>query len=91
MSVKSRESSPGDMPEGKRVKLDLDLDGEPKENGDGPIYTPDSESFEDHCSICLHQVMDRTIIPTCSHEFCFDCLLIWCGEYVLWRAFAAWF
>ncbi|PCH34905.1 hypothetical protein WOLCODRAFT_78491 [Wolfiporia cocos MD-104 SS10] len=31
----------------------------------------------DHCSICLQAIADRTVIPTCSHEFCFECLLIW--------------
>ncbi|KAI5823369.1 hypothetical protein K523DRAFT_255295 [Schizophyllum commune Tattone D] len=36
--------------------------------------------FEDdghNCSICLQELVDRTVIPTCSHEFCFECLLIW--------------
>ncbi|EIW78019.1 hypothetical protein CONPUDRAFT_75758 [Coniophora puteana RWD-64-598 SS2] len=32
---------------------------------------------EDHCSICLHSKADTTVIPTCSHEFCFECILIW--------------
>lgn len=31
------------------------------------------------CSICLQPMEDRAIIPTCSHEFCFDCLMIWTG------------
>src|SRR5438477_9814873 len=35
---------------------------------------------DDNCSICLQQVVDRTVIPTCSHEFCFECLLVWSGQ-----------
>ncbi|KAI0354518.1 hypothetical protein OH77DRAFT_1405142 [Trametes cingulata] len=41
----------------------------------------ETEELEDsdgeHCSICLQPYADRTVIPTCSHEFCFECLLIW--------------
>jgi hypothetical protein len=33
----------------------------------------------DHCSICLHAIVDRTVIPTCAHEFCFECVLVWSG------------
>ena len=33
----------------------------------------------DHCSICLQPISDRTLIPACSHEFCFECLLVWTG------------
>ncbi|KIY70913.1 hypothetical protein CYLTODRAFT_160952 [Cylindrobasidium torrendii FP15055 ss-10] len=29
------------------------------------------------CSICLHTYKDRAIVPTCSHEFCFGCILEW--------------
>ncbi|KIK58587.1 hypothetical protein GYMLUDRAFT_86214 [Collybiopsis luxurians FD-317 M1] len=33
---------------------------------------------EDHCTICLQEIVDRTMIPPCSHDaFCFDCLMIW--------------
>ncbi|KAI9060814.1 hypothetical protein FKP32DRAFT_1613453 [Trametes sanguinea] len=35
------------------------------------------DTFVEHCSICLQPYADRTVIPTCSHEFCFECLLIW--------------
>ena len=42
-----------------------------------------SENEEDidgeHCSICLQSFVDRTVIPECSHEFCFDCILTWAG------------
>ena len=34
---------------------------------------------ENNCSICLQLVVDRTVIPKCSHEFCFECLLVWTG------------
>lgn len=36
----------------------------------------------EHCSICLQRIADRTVVPTCSHEFCFECLLIWTGKYI---------
>ncbi|KAN0111875.1 hypothetical protein V8E52_008081, partial [Russula decolorans] len=32
---------------------------------------------EDHCTICLQTIVDRALIPECSHEFCFECLMIW--------------
>ena len=35
----------------------------------------------DHCTICLQSVVDRTVVPTCSHEFCFECLLVWTGNF----------
>lgn len=31
------------------------------------------------CSICLQEYNDRTVIPECAHEFCFECILIWAG------------
>lgn len=73
----------------KRLKLDANLpsaspdSGSPAaQNDDGDVSPPSehSDSFEDHCSICLHQVIDRTIVPICSHEFCFECLIIWCHQ-----------
>ncbi|CAA7264459.1 unnamed protein product [Cyclocybe aegerita] len=36
-----------------------------------------AEESESACSICLQEVVDRTVIPKCSHEFCFECLLVW--------------
>src|SRR5688572_24093797 len=58
-------------PPSKRVKLD-----------DSEEYTSNIHEDDngEHCSICLHAVVDRTIISTCSHEFCFECLLVWTGE-----------
>ncbi|PFH53617.1 hypothetical protein AMATHDRAFT_137517 [Amanita thiersii Skay4041] len=32
---------------------------------------------ENQCSICLQEIVDRTVVPTCSHDFCFECLVIW--------------
>jgi hypothetical protein len=37
----------------------------------------EEESDDDSCSICLHRVEDRTVIPNCSHEFCFA---FWSGS-----------
>lgn len=46
------------------------------------VGIPDDELEEsdDNCSICLHSVVDRTVVPKCSHEFCFECLLVWTGK-----------
>lgn len=35
----------------------------------------------EQCSICLQALVDRTIIPTCAHEFCFECILVWTGMF----------
>ncbi len=43
------------------------------------------EDEEEHCSICLQPLVDRTVIPACSHEFCFECLLVWTGISQLMR------
>ncbi|KAK0438514.1 uncharacterized protein EV420DRAFT_1279953 [Desarmillaria tabescens] len=56
-------------PPRKRVKL---------ESPSPPPETQDEG--EDNCSICLQPLVDRTVVPTCSHEFCFDCLVVWTGE-----------
>ncbi|KAI0027569.1 hypothetical protein K488DRAFT_13170, partial [Vararia minispora EC-137] len=32
---------------------------------------------EECCTICLQPYIDRTVIPNCSHDFCFECLLVW--------------
>ncbi|KAI0690369.1 hypothetical protein BC835DRAFT_1281137, partial [Cytidiella melzeri] len=44
-----------------------------------PQEAPQEEEDVDveHCSICLQPLSDRTMIPACSHEFCFECLLVW--------------
>ena len=43
---------------------------------------------DDHlnCSICLQPLVDRTLIPSCSHEFCFECILVWTGTFLLLHA-----
>ncbi|KDQ17204.1 hypothetical protein BOTBODRAFT_172272 [Botryobasidium botryosum FD-172 SS1] len=36
---------------------------------------------EDTCIICLHGVVDRTVLPACSHDsFCFECILVWTAQ-----------
>ncbi|KAK0439702.1 uncharacterized protein EV420DRAFT_1486225 [Desarmillaria tabescens] len=56
-------------PPHQRVKL---------ESPSPPPETQDED--EDNCSICLQPLVDRTVVPTCSHEFCFDCLVVWTGQ-----------
>ena len=50
-----------------------------------PKATTDNDKIElvegDHCSVCLQQLVDRTVIPTCAHEFCFECILVWTGQF----------
>ncbi|KAI0067479.1 hypothetical protein BV25DRAFT_1867909 [Artomyces pyxidatus] len=53
----------------KRIKLEL-LSPE-------TVPQQDLDVGEDHCAICLQDIIDRTVIPTCSHEFCFECLMVW--------------
>ncbi|KAF7329358.1 E3 ubiquitin-protein ligase Topors [Mycena kentingensis (nom. inval.)] len=63
-------------PSPKRVKLDSPV-VEAVQDGKGPTL---EEEDEDRCSICLQSILDRTVIPVCSHEFCFDCLLVWTDQ-----------
>jgi hypothetical protein len=62
--------------------LDEDIDaykpGLPPSAVEERLYK-EEEDNEEHCSICLQPLSDRTIIPACSHEFCFECLLVWTG------------
>ena len=61
----------------KRIKLE-DEDLTPThDNSEG--VEPNQDDLENSCSICLHSIADRTVIPKCSHEFCFECLLVWTG------------
>jgi Zinc finger, C3HC4 type (RING finger) len=55
----------------------------PKHETEELVPEPGTELYEEHCTICLQAFVDRTLVPTCSHEFCFDCLMIWCGTYPL--------
>ncbi|KAH9961815.1 hypothetical protein BC827DRAFT_1131354 [Russula dissimulans] len=61
-------------PPSKRIKLDHIS---PKPNDNQLIPEFDTDVDEDHCTICLQAIADRAVIPTCSHEFCFECLMIW--------------
>ncbi|KAF9448688.1 hypothetical protein P691DRAFT_759702 [Macrolepiota fuliginosa MF-IS2] len=65
-------SSPSASPSAKKAKIE---DGE--NITDSPPPDDPNEDSENNCSICLQPMEDRTVIPTCSHEFCFDCLMIW--------------
>ena len=49
---------------------------------DDHVLELDAELDEDHCTICLQAIVDRALIPECSHEFCFECLMIWSGKNV---------
>ena len=61
----------------KRIKIeDEDL---PPTHDNVEGVEPNQDDLENSCSICLHSIADRTVIPKCSHEFCFECLLVWTG------------
>ena len=69
-------------PPTKRIKLELSPilafdDPHPPESAK---HEEEEEADEERCSICLQSYEDRTMIPTCSHEFCFECLLMWTGQ-----------
>jgi Ring finger domain len=41
----------------------------------------DDESIDNpNCTICLQRIIDRTVIPICSHEFCFECIRLWSDQ-----------
>lgn len=70
-------------PPPKRIRLESDplhagrpADIEPAED-EGPSEDIVSEL---QCSICLQETVDRTVIPTCSHEFCLECIRLWSGK-----------
>ncbi|KAG9312402.1 hypothetical protein JVU11DRAFT_6783 [Chiua virens] len=59
----------------KRIKL-----GTPSDNDERTKDIDEHDEHvnqEDHCTICLQQFLDRTIIPVCAHEFCFECIHLW--------------
>ena len=43
----------------------------------------EEEVDDEQCTICLQPIVDRTVVPTCSHEFCFECLMVWSGACLL--------
>ncbi|KAL5513919.1 hypothetical protein ACEPAG_2680 [Sanghuangporus baumii] len=59
-------------PSSKRARLDATI-----ESGDNADKESNEELEGDHCSICLQLLLDRTLIPECSHEFCFECIVTW--------------
>ncbi|KAJ3512589.1 hypothetical protein NLJ89_g3434 [Agrocybe chaxingu] len=63
-------------PSPKRIKLE---EPETTTQGDEPDEDIAEES-DNACSICLQEVVDRTVIAKCSHEFCFECLLVWAEQ-----------
>ncbi|KAK7436196.1 hypothetical protein VKT23_019272 [Stygiomarasmius scandens] len=71
-------SSRSQSPPAKKPRLESD------ENHTGTLDEPQNieedvpdDLEENNCSICLQPMLDRTLVPGCSHEFCFDCLMIW--------------
>ncbi|KAJ7653370.1 hypothetical protein B0H17DRAFT_1163619 [Mycena rosella] len=73
------------QPPPKRVKLESPRTPGAfiKSEADEPRLEPEDEEQEeeeDRCSICLQEVVDRTVVPVCAHEFCFDCLVVWTGQ-----------
>lgn len=60
-------------PSPKRIRLD----SSPPEDDENTKDSDDTE--QEHCTICLQSFLDRTIIPVCAHEFCFECILLWSG------------
>ena len=75
-----------DSPPAKRVKLESPSPELPDANGNLSLEGEGEgeEDVDNQCSICLQRLTDRTLIPRCSHEFCFECLVIWTGAFV-WR------
>ncbi|KAJ7054921.1 hypothetical protein C8F01DRAFT_1161807 [Mycena amicta] len=66
-------------PSPKRVKIETPPDQDlPATNEDSEAKI--DEDDDDRCSICLQDIVDRTVVPVCSHEFCFDCLLVWTDQ-----------
>ncbi|KAG2129620.1 hypothetical protein DEU56DRAFT_817082 [Suillus clintonianus] len=64
-------------PSSKRIKLESSPS--PRLENDHSTLN-DDDLGHDHCVICLQPMVDRTVIPTCSHEFCFECISIWAEQ-----------
>ena len=75
------------MSRGEEVSIKQENGGDDKDLAMDDLEDAEEDlDFEDdghNCSICLQELVDRTVIPTCSHEFCFECLLIWTGASLL--------
>lgn len=76
-----------DVDEGPECVINADATESSSHIDDGRVVQENPDSVEDgieldagdHCTICLQAFLDRTIIPTCTHEFCFECILMWAG------------
>ncbi|KAJ6632197.1 hypothetical protein B0H10DRAFT_2427009 [Mycena sp. CBHHK59/15] len=67
-------------PPPKRVKLESPPLVKSESEPEHLELEEDSVGEEDRCSICLQEVVDRTVVPLCAHEFCFDCLITWTSQ-----------
>ncbi|EPQ52985.1 hypothetical protein GLOTRDRAFT_111805, partial [Gloeophyllum trabeum ATCC 11539] len=71
------------MQSSKRVRLDDSRSPSVEEIPRPPsshVVSDEGDAEGEQCSICLQRLEDRTVIPTCSHEFCFECLLVWAEQ-----------
>ncbi|EGN97532.1 hypothetical protein SERLA73DRAFT_184272, partial [Serpula lacrymans var. lacrymans S7.3] len=64
-------------PASKRLKLESSPSPSIEELEEKTANSSIDSLDQDHCSICLQSLVDRTVIPTCAHEFCFECITIW--------------
>lgn len=71
--IKLESTSPPQSPSGANGHLSR----EEEDLGDSEYDEEDTEEDYERCSICLQSYVDRTVVPTCSHEFCFECVLVW--------------
>ena len=72
------EESPS--PKQKNVEEEeVEVKVEVEKETDRGMDIDEDEDHQHNCSICLQHLVDRTVIPSCSHEFCFECILVWTG------------
>ncbi|KAG8215641.1 hypothetical protein J3R82DRAFT_7511 [Butyriboletus roseoflavus] len=66
-------------PLSKRIKLDPSPSPSPSSspNDENPKESDSDDLNQEHCTICLQSFLDRTIVPVCAHEFCFECIFLW--------------
>jgi E3 ubiquitin-protein ligase Topors len=69
-------------PPAKRIRLGSESAEEAILNDQTAILEPENDEDETQCSICLQSIVDQTLIPTCSHEFCFECIRLWSGKQI---------
>lgn len=75
--LKLDDTPPSDAPETTNVEHDFASKDTVNDDLEDDVVPEDGG--ENNCSICLETLLDRTVIPKCSHEFCFECLLVWTG------------